>query len=69
VLKLVLPNRFSGFRTAAAFSFAGAWYQINFAMGLALMAAGVVGGFAILLLRYGLIALKPISSAYCFRPS
>jgi hypothetical protein len=61
VLKRVPPNRFSGFRTSTTFASPDAWYEINFAMGLALIAAGIVGGLAVLLLSYGLIALKPES--------
>jgi hypothetical protein len=33
--------------------------QINFATGLAFIAAGVVGGLSVLLLSQGIIALKP----------
>lgn len=58
-LKLVPPNRFYGFRTATTFSSLEAWYQINFATGLALMAAGVMGAVSVLLLNYEIIALKP----------
>lgn len=58
-LKSVPPNRFYGFRTATAFSSSDAWYQLNFATGLALVAAGVVGGLLALLLSQGMIALKP----------
>jgi hypothetical protein len=36
-LKVVPPNRFYGFRTATTFSSPEAWYQINFATGLALL--------------------------------
>jgi hypothetical protein len=48
VLKLVPPNRFSGFRKSTAFWSLDAWYQINFAMGLALIEAGDGGGLAAL---------------------
>jgi len=58
-LKLVPPNRFYGFRTSTTLSSVEAWYQINFVTGLALIAAGVVGGLAALLLSHGVIALKP----------
>jgi uncharacterized membrane protein len=58
-LKLVPPNRFYGFRTSTTFSSPEAWYQINFATGLAMIGAGVVSGLLGLLLSYGAIALKP----------
>jgi hypothetical protein len=58
-LKWVPPNRFYGFRTSTTFSSQDAWYQINLATGLALIAAGVVGGLLALLLSYGMISLKP----------
>jgi uncharacterized membrane protein len=58
-LRLVPPNRFYGFRTATSFSSLEAWYQINFATGLAMMAAGAAGGVLALLLAQGAIALKP----------
>jgi SdpI/YhfL family protein len=58
-LKLVPPNRFYGFRTKATFASTEAWYQINFATGLALIAAGIVSGIFALLLGQGVIALKP----------
>src|SRR5215467_15240319 len=57
ILRLVPPNRFYGFRTATSYSSADAWYQINFATGLALVAAGVVAGLLVLLLSQ--FALKP----------
>jgi hypothetical protein len=60
-LRLVPPNRFYGFRTATTFSSLDAWRQINFATGLAMIAAGIVGGIAILLLDHGVIVLKPES--------
>ena len=49
-LKLVPPNRFYGYRTSTTFSSLEAWYQINFATGLALIAAAIVGGLSVLLL-------------------
>jgi len=55
-MRLVPPNRFYGFRTATTYSSLEAWYQINFATGLAMIAAG---GFIVLLLSQGVIALKP----------
>ena len=58
-LRLVPPNRFYGFRTATTFSSPEAWYQINFATGLALIAAGIVGAISVLLLTYEVFALKP----------
>jgi hypothetical protein len=58
-LKRAPPNRFYGFRTRTTFSSIEAWYQINFATGLALMAAGILGGMLVLLLGYGVIPLKP----------
>ena len=57
VLKLVPPNRFYGFRTTTSYSSADAWYQINFATGIALVAAGVVAGLLVLLLSQ--FAFKP----------
>jgi hypothetical protein len=59
VLKLVPPNRFYGFRTTASYSSADAWYQINFATGLALLAAGAVAGLLVLFLSHGTFTLKP----------
>ena len=53
------PNRFYGFRTATSYSSADAWYQINFATGLALVAAGAVAGLLVLFLSHGLFTLKP----------
>ena len=58
-LKLVQPNRFYGYRTSTTFSSLEAWYQINFATGLALIAAAIVGGLSVLLLSQGIITLKP----------
>jgi hypothetical protein len=58
-LKLVPPNRFYGFRTSTSFSSLEAWYQINFATGLGMMAAGIVGALFVLLLIFGMISLKP----------
>jgi hypothetical protein len=58
-LKLVPPNRFYGFRTSTTFSSLEAWYQINFATGLGMMAAGIVGALFVLLLSFGMISLKP----------
>jgi len=60
-LRLVPPNRFYGYRTATTFSSLDAWYQINFATGLAMIAAGIVGGVAVLLLDQGVVLLKPES--------
>jgi uncharacterized membrane protein len=54
ILRLVPPNRFYGFRTTTTYSSADAWYQINFATGVALVAAGVVAGLLILFLSQGL---------------
>jgi hypothetical protein len=59
VLKLVPPNRFYGFRTTTSYSSADAWYQINFATGLALVAAGAVAGLLVLFLSHGTFTLKP----------
>ena len=59
ILRLVPPNRFYGFRTATSFSSADAWYQINFATGLALVAAGAVAGLLVLFLSHGPFTLKP----------
>jgi len=58
ILRLVPPNRFYGFRTTTTYSSADAWYQINFATGLALVAAGVVAGLLILFLSQGPFTLK-----------
>jgi hypothetical protein len=58
-LKSVPPNRFYGFRTSATFSSLEVWYKVNFATGLALIAAGIVAGSVILLLSHGAITLKP----------
>jgi SdpI/YfhL protein family len=58
-LRLVPPNRFFGFRTSTTFSSLDAWYQINYATGLAMMAAGVAGGLFALVLSYGVTWLKP----------
>jgi hypothetical protein len=55
----VPPNRFYGFRTATTFASAGAWYQLNRATGLALIGAGLISGFLVLLLDQGVFALKP----------
>jgi hypothetical protein len=52
-------NRLYGFRTSTTFSSLDSWYQINFATGLALVAAGVLSGVAVVLLDYDVIALKP----------
>jgi SdpI/YhfL family protein len=60
-LRLVPPNRFYGYRTAITLSSLDAWYQINFATGLAMIAAGIVGGIAVLLLDQDIIVLKPES--------
>jgi|GEM_PF-2218773 hypothetical protein len=59
LLKLVPPNRFYGYRTATSFSSPEAWYQINYATGLAMVAAGIAGGIVALLLSQGLFTLKP----------
>jgi hypothetical protein len=56
-LKMIPPNRFYGFRTSTTFSSLDAWYRINFATGLALLAAGLVSGFAALLLGYGVVKM------------
>ena len=58
------PNRFYWFRTATTFSLLEAWYQINFATGLALTAADVVGGVLVLLFSYDVTALKPDLDTY-----
>jgi hypothetical protein len=57
-LRVVPQNKFYGFRTSATFSSPDTWYQINFATGLALIAAGVMAGLLALMLSYGLIVLK-----------
>src|SRR5262249_45823741 len=59
VLRLVPPNRFYGFRTTTTYSSTDAWYQINFATGLALVAADVVAGLLVLLLSHVTFTLKP----------
>ena len=53
------PNRFYGFRTTTSYSSADAWYQLNFATGLALVAAGGVAGLLVLFLSHGTFTLKP----------
>ena len=58
VLKLVPPNRFYGFRTTTSYSSADAWYQLNFATGLALVVAGIVAGLLVLFLSHGPVTLK-----------
>jgi len=58
-LRLVPPNRFYGYRTATSFASPEAWYQLNWATGLALIAAGIVGGIVVLALSLGLFGLKP----------
>src|ERR1700719_2005781 len=58
-MKLVPPNQFYGFRTSATFSSPAAWYQINFAAGVALAASGVVAGLFAFLLTKGITGLKP----------
>ena len=58
-LRLVPPNRFYGYRTATSFGSPQAWYALNWATGLALIAAGIVGAVTVLLLVQGVVALKP----------
>jgi len=58
-LRLVPPNRFYGYRTATTFASPEAWYRINLATGLALIAAGVASGICAYLLSQGMFALKP----------
>ncbi|HUA78454.1 MAG TPA: SdpI family protein [Acetobacteraceae bacterium] len=58
-LRLVPPNRFYGFRTSTTFSSLDAWYQINYATGLAMIAAGIAGGLFALVLSYGVTWMKP----------
>ena len=48
-MRVVPPNRFYGFRTPTTFSSLEAWYQINFATGLAMMAAGAASGAVVTL--------------------
>ena len=55
----VPPNRLYGFRTSTTFSSVDAWYKINLATGVALLAAGVLSGVVVILLDHGVIALKP----------
>jgi SdpI/YfhL protein family len=59
VLRLVPPNPFYGFRTTTTYSSADAWYQINFATGLAHVAAGAVAGLLVLFLSHVTFTLKP----------
>ena len=61
VLKLVPPNRFYGFRTTTSYSSADAWYQLNFATGLALVAAGAVAGLLALFLSLVLTGLVTLA--------
>jgi SdpI/YfhL protein family len=58
-LRLVPPNRFYGYRTATSFASLEAWYELNWATGVALIAAGIVGAIAVLLLAQGIFSLKP----------
>jgi hypothetical protein len=58
-LQWVGPNRLYGFRTATTFSSLNAWYQINFATGVALIVSGILSGVVVVLLDHGVIALKP----------
>src|SRR6516225_9331499 len=58
ILRVVPPNRFYGFRTPTSYSSADAWYQINFATGLALVVAGIVAGLLVLFLSHGPVTLK-----------
>lgn len=58
-LRLVPPNRFYGFRTSTTFSSLDAWYQINYATGLAMIAAGIAGSLFALVLSYGVTWMKP----------
>jgi hypothetical protein len=58
-LRWVAPNRLYGFRTATTFSSLDAWYQINFATGVALIAAGILSGVVVVLLDHGVVVLKP----------
>ncbi len=58
-LKSVPPNPFYGFRTTTTLSSPDAWYQINFATGLALIASGIAGAIAVLLLDQGFLLVKP----------
>jgi hypothetical protein len=58
-LRVVPPNRFYGYRTATTFASPEAWYRINFATGLALIAAGLASGICVYLLSQGMFALKP----------
>jgi len=55
----VPPNRFYGYRTATTFASVEAWYDVNRATGLALIAAGLISGFLMLLLDHGALSLKP----------
>ena len=55
----VPPNRFYGFRTRTSFSTLDAWYQINYATGVALIAAGILSGLVVVLLDHSMIGLKP----------
>src|SRR5215469_5031643 len=58
-LRLVPPNRFYGYRTPTSFASLDAWYQLNWATGWAMIAAGIAGGIAALALALGLFDLKP----------
>jgi hypothetical protein len=57
-LRWVPPNPLYGFRTATAFSSQEAWYDVNQATGIALLAAGIVGGLVVMLLTYQAFGLK-----------
>lgn len=58
-LRWVPPNRLYGFRTSTTFPFVDAWYRIDVATGMALVASGVLSGVVVVLLDHGLTALKP----------
>ena len=57
--QLVPPNRFYGYRTATTFASVEAWYRVNRATGLALIAAALISGFLVFLLDQGVLSLKP----------
>ncbi len=58
VARLVPPNRFYGFRTAASFSSAAAWYELNFNAGLVLLVAGAISALVVLFMTTNTLGMK-----------
>jgi len=59
VLKLVLPNRFYGFRTTTELFVCRCLVSAQLCHGLALVAGGAVAGLLALFLSHGMFTLKP----------